>query len=170
MVFEPTSSRFLADTGLAQEISRQVGPFVTTVAVFGPILEPLPKGFDLVQGLADPASRYQKPLLQTVRLGSDQAPSTPLSVHQDAVAIILDAFDANVYGGSGKSIDWALAAEFVQGSKLPVILAGGLNPDNVWEAIERVHPYGVDVSSGVESAPGRKDKSKVKDFILAAKS
>jgi len=73
------------------------------------------------------------------------------------------------YGGSGKTFDWQLATEFTDQSDRPVILSGGLNPDNVREAIFYVRPFAVDVSSGVEYRPGIKDHSKIRDFIQNAK-
>lgn len=80
-------------------------------------------------------------------------------------AFLVDSYSAAMPGGTGKVADWPKAAEFVRDAGRKVILAGGLTPLNVGEAIERVHPWGVDVSSGVEAAPGKKDLLKVKDFI-----
>lgn len=84
-------------------------------------------------------------------------------------AWLLDAFVPGQRGGSGHSFNWNLAVEAVKLGR-PVFLAGGLTPDNVAEAVRTVQPYGVDVSSGVESAPGRKDHAKVQQFIQAAKA
>lgn len=86
----------------------------------------------------------------------------------DAHAILLDSYVPNEYGGTGKVFDWNRAKEFA-GSFPTVYLAGGLHPDNVEEAINIVKPYAVDVASGVESSPGRKDARKVEAFIRAAK-
>ena len=82
-------------------------------------------------------------------------------------ALLLDAWDADRFGGTGASFNWELATGIAR--QRPVILAGGLTPDNVAEAIRQVRPYGVDVSSGVERAPGRKDPEKVARFIRMAK-
>ena len=79
----------------------------------------------------------------------------------------VDAFSAAAYGGTGIVTDWSLAAEVARA--VPVLLAGGLTPENVAEAIREVRPYGVDVSSGVESVPGKKDRAKVQAFIKTAK-
>jgi phosphoribosylanthranilate isomerase len=89
-----------------------------------------------------------------------------LSVYQ-AAAYLLDTYHPTKHGGTGEAFDWELAV----GAKShgPIILAGGLTPDNVAVAIERVRPYAVDVSSGVEAAPGIKDRHKVRRFIIAAK-
>lgn len=83
-------------------------------------------------------------------------------------AWLLDAFVPGQLGGTGHSFNWDLAIEAVKLGK-PVFLAGGLTPENVAEAVRKVQPYGVDVSSGVESAPGKKDHAKVRAFIQAAK-
>ncbi len=81
---------------------------------------------------------------------------------------IVDAFNENQFGGTGKRVDWNIAAEIAR--EFPILLAGGLNPGNVAEAIRTVQPWGVDVSSGVERAPGLKDQEKVREFIRNAKA
>ena len=81
-------------------------------------------------------------------------------------AFLLDA-PSEGYGGSGKTFDWSMLRESADGR--PIILAGGLTPENVAEAIRIARPYAVDVASGVESAPGVKDEEKVARFIAAAK-
>jgi phosphoribosylanthranilate isomerase len=80
---------------------------------------------------------------------------------------ILDRFSEAAYGGTGQVTDWGLAAEIAKSTR--VLLAGGLTPDNVTEAIRTVRPYGVDVSSGVESAPGKKDHAKIFAFLHAVR-
>lgn len=82
--------------------------------------------------------------------------------------LLLDASVPGMPGGTGRTFDWAIAAEVAKERKLT--LAGGLNPDNVNEAVRLVHPFRVDVASGVESSPGRKDPDLVRRFIEAAKS
>jgi len=79
---------------------------------------------------------------------------------------LLDSFTQS-YGGSGKMFDWSIAVEAKRFGR--IILSGGLTPENVEDAIRAVKPYGVDVSSGVESEPGKKDKKKVQEFIKKAK-
>jgi phosphoribosylanthranilate isomerase len=81
--------------------------------------------------------------------------------------ILLDAYVPGMPGGTGARFDWALAAELAAERK--VTLAGGLDPDNVAAAVARVRPYCVDVASGVEAAPGRKDAARVREFVRAAK-
>lgn len=82
---------------------------------------------------------------------------------KDASAILLDGFDGHHRGGTGKSFEWPLAA-LVNGKK-PIFLAGGVTPENVAEAIRVVRPYAIDVCSGVESSPGKKDRGKIKDLM-----
>jgi phosphoribosylanthranilate isomerase len=84
-------------------------------------------------------------------------------------AYLLDAYSPGAPGGTGERFNWDLAVRARRLGK-PVFLAGGLTPANVAEAVRAVNPYGVDVSSGVEAAPGRKDHSKITAFISAAKS
>lgn len=81
----------------------------------------------------------------------------------ESPAFLLDAAVKGVYGGSGVTADWEGAAELAK--KYPLLLAGGLTPENVAAAIRRVKPWGVDVASGVESAPSRKDAAKMVEFV-----
>lgn len=83
-------------------------------------------------------------------------------------ALMLDAHVEGLMGGTGMTFDWDLAVQAKSLGK-PVILAGGLTPDNVEEAVRRVRPYAVDVSTGVEASPGRKDHSKIREFITNAR-
>jgi phosphoribosylanthranilate isomerase len=84
-------------------------------------------------------------------------------------AWLLDAFARDKLGGTGEKFNWDLAIEAKKLGR-PIFLAGGLTPENVAEAVKKVQPYGVDVSSGVEAEPGKKDHEKVRRFIKAAKS
>jgi phosphoribosylanthranilate isomerase len=85
-------------------------------------------------------------------------------------ALLVDTYSADAPGGTGTVGDWPKAAAFVTAVKKPVLLAGGLTPLNVAEAIREVRPWGVDVSSGVEMEPGRKDLRKVREFIAACRA
>lgn len=82
---------------------------------------------------------------------------------QDAPMFLVDAAVKGLYGGSGVTADWTGAAELAK--KYPLLLAGGLTPENVADAVRRVKPWGVDVASGVESAPGEKDAGKMVEFV-----
>lgn len=84
-----------------------------------------------------------------------------------ATAFLLDASVAGMVGGTGRVFDWTIAQEAKQFGN--ILLAGGLRPHNVKEAIRTVHPWGVDVCSGVESAPGKKDLQKIRDFVRLAR-
>jgi phosphoribosylanthranilate isomerase len=88
--------------------------------------------------------------------------------HYAVSALLLDAWVAGAYGGTGHVFNWELAARAAKRHR--IILAGGLTPENVAEAVRTVRPYGVDVSSGVEASPGRKDPKKVEAFIHNAKA
>lgn len=83
-------------------------------------------------------------------------------------AMLIDAYDPHAYGGTGQRADWGAAAVVAQRVS-HLLLAGGLTPDNVAAAVQVVRPWGVDVASGVEARPGRKDHAKVRAFIAAAK-
>ncbi|MBI5943024.1 MAG: phosphoribosylanthranilate isomerase [Chloroflexi bacterium] len=85
----------------------------------------------------------------------------------EAPAMLIDAAVKGVYGGSGVTADWAAAAELAK--KYPLLLAGGLTPENVADAVRQVQPWGVDVASGVESAPGEKDAEKMSAFVKAVR-
>ena len=88
-----------------------------------------------------------------------------------AAGILLDAHAPGLYGGTGRTIDWDLAAEFVRSHpKLPLILAGGITPDNAAAALAAVHPAALDVASGSESAPGIKDFAKVRALLDATRT
>ena len=87
--------------------------------------------------------------------------------HTDAW--LLDAYSPGKPGGTGETFNWDLALE-ARSLGRPIFLAGGLTPENVAEAVQRARPYGVDVSSGIEAAPGKKDHAKVRAFIQAAKA
>jgi phosphoribosylanthranilate isomerase len=80
----------------------------------------------------------------------------------------VDAYLPGLYGGTGVTGDWALAGGLA--GRYPILLAGGLHPGNAAQAVEQANPWGVDVASSVESAPGRKDPQKMRDFIRAVKN
>ena len=85
----------------------------------------------------------------------------------EAPAWLVDAYRPGEYGGTGHTADWSLAAGLAQ--RAPILLAGGLTPDNVAAAVAQVRPWGVDVASGVESRAGRKDADLVRAFVRAAR-
>jgi phosphoribosylanthranilate isomerase len=148
----------------AQEIFAAVGPFITTVAVthtksrvdLDRIISLKP---DAIQ-ISHPFAFSRKPEVRVIRVIGRGDP-----LPEDCDAVIVD--DSH---GGGRLFDPAYAQKTVQHSKIPVILAGGLTPENVTAAIRRVRPYAADVASGVEESPGIKDKVKVKAFIAACRS
>jgi phosphoribosylanthranilate isomerase len=93
---------------------------------------------------------------------------TDAYIRSEAPACLVDAAIKGAYGGTGLTANWTTAARLAR--QFPIFLAGGLNPDNVAEAVSRVRPWGVDVASGVESAPGVKDEDKMRDFVRAVHS
>jgi phosphoribosylanthranilate isomerase len=92
------------------------------------------------------------------------------ALHAHAERFVLDTYHPTLLGGTGLTQDWARLREVCARAPRPILLAGGLNPENVADAVRTAHPAGVDVSSGVEAAPGRKDPAKVRAFIGNAKT
>lgn len=171
--FWPGSKRFLAPAA-ARAVVDQLPPFVTPVGVFVDQTEEEIRraaeesGVRVVQLHGDEppelCARLPFPVVKAVRVGGT-LPLDALAAYPVA-AFLLDAPSAG-YGGSGAAFDWSLAEGVAD--LAPVILAGGLDPENVAAAVRLVRPYAVDVASGVESAPGVKDVSKMVRFIAAAK-
>jgi phosphoribosylanthranilate isomerase len=95
----------------------------------------------------------------------DQDPLPEIRGHRRASAILLDAYDPQQAGGTGKQFDWTVARHCVQQSPRPVVLAGGLSASNAAQAINEVRPWALDLSSGVESEPGLKDPERLKAFF-----
>lgn len=113
--------------------------------------------------LAELKSRVHQKLVAALAADAGVAEAKRYGMVADA--ILLDSMVDGKLGGTGKVHDWDLSREIVRNLRLPVILAGGLNPENVAQAIEKVRPYAVDVSSGLESA-GKKDPEKIKSFVM----
>ncbi len=107
-------------------------------------------------------------LIRAVHVTGEDAVAEARRLGGLADALVLDTKTGDRIGGTGKVHDWSISRKIVSEVPVPVILAGGLNPDNVAEAIEQVKPYAVDVNSGVEDASGAKDPAKVKTFVATA--
>src|SRR5262245_40405980 len=166
--FYPKSPRYIAPTA-ARPIIERLPDDVISVGVF--VNEPRPKdvveilrvsGARVAQLHGDKAPEYgagvgAQRVIKALRVGDDFDARRVLDY--PASAILLDAFDAKLYGGTGKTANWAVAREAARLTR--VFLAGGLSPENIVEAIRAVEPFAVDVNSGVESAPGRKDANKL---------
>lgn len=173
-VFAPESPRFIRADQVRKIVSA-LPPFVSTVAVFTAgdektIGEAVTAcGIDLIQFhgpfSAEIIGSFSSRAIQVIRI-SDEPSLAKTAVHA-VRAILLDTFHPALLGGSGVPFDWAIARSAKKHGN--VILAGGLTPENVGEAIAQVQPYGVDVSSGVEMTKGRKDLKKLERFIQAAK-
>jgi phosphoribosylanthranilate isomerase len=175
-VFFKDSPRYVSPSQAAA-IIRTLPSFVQTVGVF--VNEPveviektvLECGIDLIQlhGDESPAScAFSRRTIKAIRVKSLESLSA-LGAFRDLVsAFLLDTYTPDVLGGTGLIFNWDIAKEAKQFGR--IILAGGLTPDNVAEAVRYVQPYAVDVSSGVELAKGKKDRGKVRLFIERAKS
>ena len=108
----------------------------------------------------------ERPVLKCLKVRQGQTAAEVLAQVRGGALLLLDPYVEGAYGGAGVTLDWAVAAQVA--TKQPVMLAGGLRPDNVARAVAVVHPWAVDVSSGVESE-GVKDVAKIRAFIKAAK-
>lgn len=173
-VFFPASPRAVTEAQV-RDMTMDLPPFVTRVGLF---VDEAPERIDQIVRTCqldlvqlhgnEPPEVFRRLTCRAVKAlrVRDRA---SLLAHQDypGSAVLLDAWCADRYGGTGARFDWTLAAEVA--CQRPVILAGGLTPENVAEAVRVVHPYAVDVSSGVETIPGRKDPLRVQRFIRNAK-
>ena len=170
-VFAP-SSRRRADAGTVAAIVAELPPFVTAVGVFQD--QPLAEvrrmaaecGLDLVQLHGSEDAAYIRDLGLKVLVAVSLSCREDLARLHDypgARAFLLDAGTGGARGGSGRTFDWGWAVEAKRFGR--VVLAGGLGPDNVAEAVRRVRPWGVDAASGTEAALGRKDPEKLRRFV-----
>lgn len=161
----------------AAAITRVVPPYVVRVGLFVNAAEELVSdattacGLQLLQFHGDEKPEYcrQFPAMSMKAFRVKDAETIRQLPEFPTDAWLLDAFVPGQLGGTGHSFNWDLAIDAVKLGR-PVFLAGGLTPENVAEAVRKVRPFGVDVSSGVESAPGKKDPAKVRAFIQAAKA
>jgi len=154
-----------------QKIVAELPPFVTTVGLF--VNQSIPHirrimaatRLDVVQlhGDEKPEDCFIEPLRVIKALRVKDAASLEGADKYQVAALLLDAWSDEAYGGTGERFDWQLAKRLT--AEKPIILAGGLTPDNVAAAVREVKPYAVDVSSGVEEYPGKKDHQKVAKFI-----
>lgn len=168
-VLEPSSPRYV----VPEEASRlaKMFPGVATVAVFGPTsLVAPPDGFQFVQATDWPDGDGRPDQIQALRLLPEDTYESAASRIRPGSLLLLDAYHESGYGGHGTRVNWSLAKQLRDHVGGEIALAGGLTAENVREAIAAVQPTWVDVSSGVEAAPGVKDLAKVRDFIQAAKS
>lgn len=173
-IFSAQSPRCI-EPAVAKHIIRNLPPFVLPVGVF--VNDPpdtVRKLFDecglaLAQLHGDESPGFcellRRPVLRAIRL-RDRSSLLALAEFKGRTGVrgfVVDVFSSTSYGGTGQTTDWRLAGEVAK--IVPIVLAGGLTPENVPDAIRQVHPYGVDVSSGVEHSPGRKNPAKIRAFI-----
>jgi phosphoribosylanthranilate isomerase len=174
--FYEKSPRYLT-LATAAEIARKLPPFVQRVGVFVNPAEDLVLraiaecGLNLLQFHGDEASDFCTQFglmsLKAIRVRDAESLKTLADYHTDA--FLFDAHSKGGLGGTGEKFDWELAVAAQKFGK-PIFLAGGLTPENVADAVRQVRPFAVDVSSGVESAPGIKDRAKVRAFIQAVRN
>ena len=174
LVFYKKSPRFVSNAQAA-EISQIIPAFVTRVALFKDADQPFIQSvlqqveIDLIQfhgsETADFCEQFKLPYIKALGMKDSACDAeyleSSVTAYAAAKALLLDGHAPGEAGGTGDTFDWTTVADIAK----PIILAGGLTPDNVAQAIEIVRPFAVDVSSGVESAPGIKDKEKITAFM-----
>ncbi len=181
-IFVPKSARYI-DEDSAGEIIRKLKPFVTTVGVFvdesveriKEIVECAGLGAVQLHGEESPefvetlrAAMPNTRIIKALRI-SDLDDFSLIGIYA-ADAVLLDTFDKDKHGGTGKSFDWDLILKVKMPEGIPLILAGGLNPGNAKIAADKVRPFALDVSSGVEAEPGKKDPELIRKFIESLRS
>jgi phosphoribosylanthranilate isomerase len=177
-VFYPQSPRYL-EAAVAKRIIAQLPPFVLSVGVFvnqdqetiRHVFDECGLSFAQLHGDETPmfCESLGRTVLRALRL-RDRGSLLALAEYKGRMGVrgfVVDAFSSESYGGTGQTVDWALAREVAKAA--PILLAGGLTPSNVQGAIRQVQPYGVDVSSGVEQSPGKKDHEKMRAFTQAVR-
>jgi phosphoribosylanthranilate isomerase len=175
--FYPPSPRYISPAE-ARSIIRRLPPFVVTVGLFVNVAGQAQvseaarsAGVQVLQLHGDETPEYCRgladwPLIKALRIGEGGIPG---NLEEYPVrGFLLDVKDDTLFGGTGKSFNWSLAKSIRH--VRPIILAGGLRPENVRGAVSVVEPYGVDVCSGVESAPGKKDAGKLMEFMNEVKN
>jgi len=176
LVFYEASPRSVSVEN-AREIIQELPPFVSTVGLF---VDPSPKyvasilhrvALDLLQfhgnELPVECGCYSKPYVKAIKMQPGVDLPQQIQRYSGARGILLDTFDPSLPGGTGRIFDWS---EIPKGLDKPIILAGGLTPNNVWQAITKVRPFAVDVSGGVEAEKGIKDMEKMAAFMRGVQS
>jgi phosphoribosylanthranilate isomerase len=171
LVFHPPSPRRV-DVAAARAICAALPPFVTRVGLFvdaapaeiRAVLDAVPLDCLQFHGEESPedCAGWGRRWIKALRMHPGLDVAAAVARYRDASGVLLDAWVAGVPGGTGQTFDWGRVP---RDCALPVVLAGGLTPDNVSAAIDATHPYAVDVSGGVEATKGRKDRSKLAAFM-----
>ncbi|MCL7461734.1 phosphoribosylanthranilate isomerase [Pseudomonas sp. NW5] len=176
LVFWAPSPRAV-DLEQARRIVAALPPFVTTVGLFvnaaraevREVLEAVP--LDLLQFHGDEQAAdcegHGRPYIKALRVKPDEDIAAQCARYPGAAGILLDAYVPGIPGGTGERFDWSRVPAQ---PPCPIILAGGLTPENVAQAIQQVRPWAVDVSGGVEAGKGRKDAGKVRAFLSAVRA
>lgn len=177
LVFYSASPRHLADLGLAREIAQAAGPLLNVVGLF---VDPAPALVEEVLNRVQLGTlqfhgmeseglclSFSRPYIKALCMKPGVDIASQAEFYKSAAGLLLDAYHPGIPGGTGEVFDWRAIPNSLP---RPLILAGGLNPDNVTRAVEEVQPWAVDVSGGVENAPGIKDPQRVANFITRAKS
>ena len=171
LVFYKNSPRYI-DISKAKEIVENVTPLLNCVGLFvdadkayiNNILEQV--NLDILQFHGQESEQacalYNKPYIKAIRMNEEINLLEEVKEYFSAKALLLDTYVEGILGGTGKVFDWNMIPRNLE---KPIILAGGLNVDNVKDAINKVNPYAVDVSGGVEIEQGKKDPDKIKEFI-----
>ena len=173
-ILYPGSPRYVSPS-CAAEILEALPPLVERVAV---LVNPTAEEVKRIESLAD-FSAWQLHGTESAAFCASLRPRRVIKVIRPpwpdgaefsfpSAALLLDS-PSSSWGGSGKTLDWSLVRSFVERLRQPFILSGGLTPENASEAIEQTHPFGVDVASGVELAPGKKDPKRVWEFVRRCK-
>ena len=162
----------------ARDIIRTIPPFITTVGVFvDKGLAAIRKvvhdcGLDLVQLHGDEPPDLCHELMpyaiKALRIKNEASLRISRTYHGNVRALLLDTYSIDMVGGTGKTFDWPLAGK-IKKLGIPIILAGGLGPSNIVDAIRTVQPYAVDINSGVEECPGKKSHILMKDLLEKVK-
>ena len=171
MVFYTKSPRAVS-VASARALVDAVGPFLTSVALFvnpqvalvEDVLRDVRPHVLQFHGDEDAAfcEQFDRPYIKAIRVRDDTDIENAAARFQNASGLLFDAWSESRYGGTGKTFNWQKIADF---RTAPMILAGGLTPENIATAIAQVRPYAVDVSGGVEAAHGVKDAEKLRRFI-----
>lgn len=159
----------------ARAIAGAVGPFTVLTGLFvdadpayvQEVLAHVPLNLLQFHGAETRAycEQFQRPYMKAIRMRPELAVEETIALYQSASGILLDAYRPGVPGGTGETFDWGRVPA---NAERPLVLAGGLTPQNVASALRATSVYGVDVSGGVESAPGIKDHDKIRRFVAAA--
>lgn len=176
LVFYAPSPRYV-DPDTAAAIVRALPPFVTPVGLFVDAVQDEVRAviertkIQLLQfhGAETPefCARFELPYMKAVRVRPEVDLLQYARDFADAKALLLDAYQEGLHGGTGSRFDWNLIPP---GLPLPIVLSGGLTPENVTEAVRRVRPCAVDVSSGVEAQKGIKDAQKIAAFVKGVRN